>query len=115
MRRRFPARRRLPARDVGGFQLLADLRGSDLFIAVSEDGGTRKSIEAFYFGQLGDDVFGDAVAKIFVFLDAAEIFEIEDGDGFGGLFLIGGRGFAVIGGALVAGIEVALEAGEVGF
>ena len=72
--------------------MLANLRGRDRLVAKGENGGARKSVEAFDFGELGDDVFGDAVAKVFVFLDAAEIFEIEDGDGFYcGLCLIGGR------------------------
>ena len=51
---------------------------------TAERVSTRK---LFNFGELGDDVFGDTVAEIFVFLDAAGIFEIERSQGFlGALF-----------------------------
>ena len=104
--------------DVSCAELLADLLGGDRFVAEGEHFGARKNLQLGDFGNFGDDVFGDAVAKIFVFFGAALIFEIKDGDGFA--FLLdrmrggAGAGSAFFGGGPAAGFEVAAEAFEVG-
>ena len=71
-------------KDIGGAELFANLRGGHRFIAKGQDGGARERVDSANFGELGDDVFGDAVAEVFVLFGAALIFEIEYGDGFGG-------------------------------
>src|SRR6185295_358389 len=63
-------------------ELLPDLRRRCRFVAVRQDGRSREALQALDLRQLGDDVFGDSVAEVFVFLDAAEILEIEDRDRF---------------------------------
>ena len=101
---------------------MADLRSGDGLVAILRHGGPRKYSQVFHFGKLGDDVFGHAVAEVFVFLGAAEVFEVEDGDGF---FGFGGDaaaffcrcgcglcGFVAAGAG--GGFEIALEAFEVG-
>jgi hypothetical protein len=94
------------------------LLGGDRFVAEGEHFGARKNLQLGDFGNFGDDVFGDAVAKIFVFFGAALIFEIKDGDGLA--FLLdrmrggAGAGSAFFGGGPAAGFEVAAEALEVG-
>ena len=67
--------------NVGGTELLADLLRRDLLIAKRQDCVTRESVQAADFRKFGDDVFGDAVAKVFVFFRAAEILEIQHCDG----------------------------------
>ena len=66
--------------DVSRAELLADLRGSHRLVAKGQHGGAGKGVQSPNLGKLGDDVLGDAVAQVFVFLGAALIFEIEHGD-----------------------------------
>ena len=50
---------------------------------VSRNGRTvarGKDVQPFDLQQLSDDVFRHAVAKVFIFLGAAEILEIEHGE-----------------------------------
>ncbi len=68
--------------NVGRAELLADLRRSHRFVAKRQDRRTRECVQALDLGKFGDDVLGDSVAQVFIFLRAALIFEIEDGDGF---------------------------------
>jgi len=57
--------------DIGCAELLADLRGSHRFVTPSQNGGARKGVQSPDLGELGNDVLGDAVAQVFVFLGAA--------------------------------------------
>ena len=99
--------------DVGGAELLADLRGRQWFVPKGEHGGAREEAKFLDFRELGDDVLGHAVAKVFVLFVPAEICEIEYGERF---FLAqSGRGsaaesvedFAHRGAALVGGFHQA--------
>ncbi len=71
MRRRLPARRKVPVRTYAALQLLPDLLRGDLLVAKRQDRRTRKSIQTTDFRELGDDVFGDSVAEVFVFFCGA--------------------------------------------
>ena len=89
-------------------------------VAIGQDGGAGEDLELFDLGELGDDVFGHAIAEIFVVFAIAEIFEIEDGYGFfrggsGGLGGGGGAGLSLGVGEAAGRIAVALEAFEIGF
>ena len=66
-------------REVGA-QLLADLRRGHLLVAEGEHGGAREDVQALDLGEIGEDVLGDAVPQVLVFLHAGEVLEIEDGD-----------------------------------
>src|SRR5208282_2495361 len=66
---------------ISGTKLLANLRRGDRLVAKGQHRGAGKSIQSTNLGELGDDVFGDAIAEILIFLGAAQIFEIEDSDG----------------------------------
>ena len=68
--------------DIRRAELLADLRRSHRLVAEGQNRGTRKGVQSADLGELGDDVLGDAVAQVFVFLGATLIFEIEHGDRF---------------------------------
>ncbi len=94
--------------------MLADLRGSNLFVAEGEHRRARIGIEAANLGEFGDDIFGDAVAKIFVFLGGAEVFEIEYRYRFRDRFADARLCFAQFRGTLGSGVEIALEAIEIG-
>ncbi len=69
-------------KDEGGAKLLADLRGVGRLVAESKHFRARKNLQLGDFRKLGDDVFGHAVAEVLVFLAAALIFEVQNGDGF---------------------------------
>jgi hypothetical protein len=72
--------------DVGGVQLLADLRRGDRLVAVDQDGGAGIHLHPLDLRQLRDDVLGDPVPQVLVLLGPAQVLEIEDGDRFfGGL------------------------------
>src|SRR6202000_2877142 len=68
--------------NVSGTQLLANLLWRHLLVAERQNGRARVGVQSADFRELGDDVFGDAVAQVFIFFGAAEIFKVEDRDGF---------------------------------
>jgi hypothetical protein len=110
--------------DVHCAEFFADLRRGDGLIAKLQHFGTRKNFETGDFGKFGDDIFGHAIAKIFIFFGSTKIFEIEHGDGF--LFgnwrgdwrrrSGGERRFNSSGGRVGArrGVEVTLQTFEIG-
>src|SRR5271156_5327947 len=102
------------AEDARGVEFAADLGPGYGLVAIGQDGGAGEDLELFDLGKLGDDVFGHAIAEVFVVFAVAEIFEIEDGDGFfrGGRGGLGGGGTGLsLGVGEAAGrIAVALEA-----
>ena len=61
-------------------QLPADVRGRGLLVAEREDGGARKDVQTLDLREVRQDVLGDAVAQVLVFLHAREVLEVEDGD-----------------------------------
>ena len=62
-----------------GAQLLPDLRRNGLLVTERQHLRTRENLKLRDFGKLGDDVFGHAIAEVFVFFPAALIFEIKHG------------------------------------
>ena len=57
--------------DVHRAEFFADFRSSDRFVAKLQHFRARINFKARDFGEFGDDVFGHAIAKIFVFFCAA--------------------------------------------
>jgi len=72
------------AEHVGSAKFKANLGSGDGLVSIRKDGGAGEELQIFDVGQLGDDVFGHAVAKVFIFLGGTEIFKIEDGHRLGG-------------------------------
>jgi hypothetical protein len=99
-------------------ELLADLLGGDLLVAEGEHLGARENLQLRDLGNFGDDVFSNAVAKIFVFFSAALILKIKHGDGFA--FLLhrvrgrAGAAGAFLRGGAAAGFQVAAQPFEIG-
>jgi hypothetical protein len=65
-------------------ELLADLGRRDRLVPERQHHRPRIDLEALDLRELRDDVFGDAVAEVLVFLGTGEILEIEDGHGLRG-------------------------------
>ena len=66
--------------DVRSAKLLADLLGRNGLIAEREHFRAGKNFQLLDFRKLGDDIFRNAVAEVFVFFGTTLIFEVEDGD-----------------------------------
>ena len=62
---------------VRGVQLLPDLQRRHLLVAKRQHRRPRKRIQPANLRKLRDDVFGNPVAQVLIFLRAAQIFEIE--------------------------------------
>ena len=63
-------------------KLLADLGDGHRLVAKCQHSGAWQELQLLDLCQLGDDVFRHAVAEVFIFLAAAEVREVEHGDGF---------------------------------
>ena len=68
--------------DVGGAELLAHLLRRDRLVAKREHLRARENFQLRDFRKLGDDVFRNPIAEVFVFFRATLIFEIENRDRF---------------------------------
>ena len=79
-----------------------------MFVPVGQHGGARKGVQSANLGQLGNDVFGDAVAQVFIFFHAAQIFEIQHHHGFHRLLGHPGLTVGKFGRAFAPGIQIAL-------
>ena len=100
--------------DVSRSQLLPNLCGGHLLVPVREHSRAREDVQAPDLGKFGNNVFRDAVAKVFVFLRPAEVLEIENGYGFRACFADSRPRFCRISRTLVTGINVTLEPDQVG-
>lgn len=67
---------------VTGTKLLTDNRSGDLFVAEGEHFRAREDLQLSDLREFGDDIFGHAVAEVFVFFGATLVFEIENRDRF---------------------------------
>ena len=85
-----------------------------LLVAVDKHSRAREDVQPLDFGQLGNDVFCDAIAKVLIFLRPAEVLEIEDSYRFCALFDNPRARFARISRPLVTGINITLEPDQVG-
>ena len=68
------------AQYIGGAQFCAHLGRGHRLVAVGEHGRTREDAQPLNVGQLGDDVLGHAIAKILIFLGAAQVLEVKNSD-----------------------------------
>src|SRR5664280_2886119 len=103
-----------PREDVSRVELLPDLRGRHLLVAIGEDRRPREDAQALDLRKLRDDVLGDPVPEILVLLHAGEVLEEEDGDGLLGLPGSAPARVGLLGRALLARVHVALQAREIG-
>ncbi len=108
-----PGAAQAPFEGVAGRELPADVRRGRLLVAEREHRGARKDVQAVDLRQVGQDVLGDAVPQVLVFLDSREVFEIEHRDralrALARRFRVGERGRA-----RPAPFELAPQAEEVG-
>src|SRR5262249_61184793 len=91
------------------------LRGAKRLVAKREDRRPGKYLQAVDLGELHDDVLGDAVAEVLVFLRAAQVLEVENGDGLLGALRGAGPRIGLLGRAPLARLELVLEPQQVGF
>src|ERR1700719_3068212 len=101
---------------VGGAELLAYLLRGNRLVAESEHLRTREYLELRDLRNLGDDVFRDAVAEIFVLFGAALVFEVEDRYGFwlGCCSMCSRTRTTFLGGGPAARFDIAAEALQIG-
>src|SRR5205823_3672597 len=64
--------------DVANLELPRDLRHIDMLALERERGVTRRDPERRNFGEIGDDVFADAIRKVFLFRLTTHIGERKD-------------------------------------
>ena len=100
--------------DICGIELLADRRRRDRSVTVCQYRRPREDLEALDLRKLGNDIFSDSVAEVFVFLDAAEILEVEDSDRFLGLARRRYSPRIALGSALAARIDIPLQSQQIG-
>ena len=65
---------------IGGAELLAHLLRGDRLVAERQHLRARKDLQLGDLGKLGDDVFRNSIAEVFVLFRAALIFEVEHRD-----------------------------------
>ncbi len=66
-----------PLDNVRGIQLLTHMGGRHRFVAVGEHRGTGEDAKFQNLGNLGGDVFGDAITKVFVFFLPTQVLEVK--------------------------------------
>src|ERR1700723_136644 len=98
---------------VGGVELLADLLRGDGFVAKGEHFGPREDLKLGDLGKLGDDVFGNSVAEVFVFFRTTLVLKVKSRNrsllGCGSRVRTG-TAAAFFGAGLSAGFDVAAQA-----
>ena len=63
-------------------QLLPDLRRRYTLVAIGQNRWSRENVQPFNLGEFSDDIFGNSVPEVFIFLYATQVLEVQDGDRF---------------------------------
>ena len=61
---------------------MANLRSGKGLVAKREHGGSWKKLQLLNLREFRDDVFGHAIAKVFVLFVVAKIREVQHGNSF---------------------------------
>ena len=114
IRRRSPARRRLPVSTMEAFSCWPICAGVTTLSRKASTVGREKIVQAADLRQLRDDVLGDAVAEVDVLLRAAQVLEVQHRDRRFCDASVPPPDVGELGRAPGARIEVALEPHQVG-